>query len=70
MKGNGGIQNQTYTSKWQTHETSNWVKSGGGFGHWEFDSKELNQDMKLYITNFHSEELQFIQTLDHILRIQ
>ena len=70
MNGNGGFQNQPYTGKWQTHKTSNWLKSGGGFGHWEFESKELNQDMKMYISNFHNEELQFIQTLENILRIQ
>ena len=26
--------------------------------------------MKLYLENFHNEELQFVQTLEHILRIQ
>ena len=70
MKDIGGFLNQPYTGKWKPHKTSNWAKSGGGFGLWDFDSKELNQDMKLYLENFHNEELQFVQTLEHILRIQ
>jgi len=70
MKDVGGFLNQPYTGKWEAHKTSNWAKSGGGFGGWKFDSEDLNNDMKMYIKNFHNEELQFIQTLEHILRIQ
>ena len=40
MKDAGGFLNQPYTGKWKAHKTSNWAKSGGGFGLWDFDSKD------------------------------
>jgi hypothetical protein len=70
MTGNSGFQNQPITGKWSASKDSNWLKSGGGFGHWEFDNADVNQHMKMYLANFHNEELQFVQTLEHILRIQ
>ena len=70
MENNSGFQNQPLTGKWETHTKSNWLKSGGGFGHWRFESRELNRLMQEYLLHYHNEEYQFIETLEHILRVQ
>jgi len=47
-----------------------WLKTGGGYGIWEYKSKIANTDMKTYLKHFHNEEYQLMQTLENILRVQ
>ena len=46
------------------------LKSGGGFGLWKYNHPIADRDVKNYFKYYHTEEFQFMQTLEHILRIQ
>lgn len=47
-----------------------WLKSGGGYGFWKYESKIADRDVETYLKYYHNQEYQFMQTLEHILRIQ
>lgn len=47
-----------------------WLKSGGGYGHWTFGSPIADKHTKIYLKQYHNQEYQFMQTLEHILRVQ
>lgn len=48
-----------------------WLKTGGGYGWgWKFESPIADKDTETYLRYFHNQEYQFMQTLEHILRVQ
>ena len=51
-------------------ENSSWLKSGGGYGVWEFGNDHIDWKMRLFLKNFHNEELQYLKTIENILSVQ
>lgn len=51
-------------------ENSSWLKSGGNYGIWEFGDEHIDWKMRLFLKNFHNEELQYLNTIENILRVQ
>ena len=53
-----------------THQVSNWLKSGGGFGHWHHDNMYADLLHKNYLKYIHSDKLQFLKTVENIVHLQ
>lgn len=51
-------------------ENVSWLKSGGSYGLWQYGHEELDRKMRLYQENLHNEELQYLKTIENILRVQ
>lgn len=54
----------------QSHENSNWLTTGGGYGFWKYDQKDLDVLFQNYITYHFNCEYQFIQTCKSIVLLQ
>ena len=47
-----------------------WLKSGGGYGLWKYGQDQLDWKTRVFLKNFHNEELQYLKTIESILRVQ
>lgn len=70
MENDTAFTNFILNKSWIPSKISNWVKSGGGFGIWNYKSKDLNKLVKNYFKHHHNEEYQYMKTLENILMIQ
>jgi hypothetical protein len=56
--------------KSESHENSNWLTTGGGYGFWKYDQKDLDSMFENYLANHFNCEYQFIQTCKSIIMLQ
>jgi len=53
-----------------SHSNSNWIRTGGGYGIWNFGNSALDSLVKNYLTHHFNYEYQFIQTCKSIVMVQ
>lgn len=49
---------------------SAWLKSTGGYGHWTFENKHIDQLMEMYFGHCHSNVNQYIDSMHSVLLLQ
>jgi len=70
FKDRGGLTNQIITNEWHPGQSSSWLKSGGNYGGWDFESEQVNKLINNYFEKHHNKEFQYVQTIESILRVQ
>jgi hypothetical protein len=70
MKTSSSYTNFFLNGSSSAHSDSNWVRTGGGYGFWKFENKQLDKVMENYLKHHFNYEYQFIQTCKSIVIVQ
>jgi hypothetical protein len=70
MNNKSSYTNFFLTNNSRSHQTSNWIRTGGGYGLWKFENKELDNLTENYLKYHFNYEYQFIQTCKSIVMVQ
>jgi hypothetical protein len=70
MKSKTSYTNFFLKGESKSHIDSNWVRTGGGYGLWNFGNKSLDSLTENYLKNHFNYEYQFIQTCRSIIMVQ
>lgn len=70
MNNKSSYSNFFLANNGQSHQTSNWIRTGGGYGLWKFENKELNNLTENYLKYHFNYEYHFIQTCKSIVMVQ
>jgi hypothetical protein len=70
MKGKSSYTNFFLNGSSNSHKDSNWIRTGGGYGHWKFENRTLDNLTENYLKNHFNYEYQFIQTCKSVVMVQ
>lgn len=70
MKDKSSYTNFFLNGNSQSSEDSNWVRTGGGYGLWKFENRDLDSITENFLKYHFNYEYQFIQTCKNIVLVQ
>lgn len=70
MSNDSAYTNFFLSGESQSTSNSNWIRTGGGYGLWNFKNKDLNKITNNYLKYHFNYEYQFIQTCKSIVMVQ
>jgi hypothetical protein len=70
MKNKSSYTNFFLTGESKSFSESNWIRTGGGYGLWKFENRDIDNLTENYLTYQFNYEYQFIQTCKSIIMVQ